>query len=391
MNVDEALDKLFPDVIDLSKKIYSYAELGSDEIKSSRVLSEYLEKRGFRVERNYRDMKTAFRADNGHKGLRVGLLAEYDALPNGHSCGHNLISAWAAGTAAVINLLGESINIKVYGTPSEEAIGPYAGSKCLLADMGSFKDTDFVLGVHPDDRWAVGSKALADITLELRFHGKSAHGADSPEKGINALDAAVATYNVINSLRGWAKLDKHLVVGMIFTESGRATNVIPERATLQVEMRSTSTEFLGKFENKVRDAAMGVASAYGADITIEQITPLYKTYINNRTLNSLLKENLAKMNINAEDAGSEEGFASGSTDEANVSWVVPTGHLDFPIGYPGIPGHSDEFREAANPDKVENVLRNAIKATALTILQIAKENKIRQIKDEFENSDGNGQ
>ena len=93
MNVDEALDKLFPDVIDLSKKIYSYAELGSDEIKSSRVLSEYLEKRGFRVERNYRDMKTAFRADNGHKGLRVGLLAEYDALPNGHSCGHNLISA----------------------------------------------------------------------------------------------------------------------------------------------------------------------------------------------------------------------------------------------------------------------------------------------------------
>ncbi len=156
-------------------------------------------------------------------------------------------------------------------------------------------------------------------------------------------------------------------------------------------MRSTSTEFLGKFENKVRDATMGVASAYGADITIEQITPLYKTYINNRTLNSLLKENLAKMNINAEDAGSEEGFASGSTDEANVSWVVPTGHLDFPIGYPGIPGHSDEFREAANPDKVENVLRNAIKATALTILQIAKENKIRQIKDEFENSDGNGQ
>ena len=54
MNVDEALDKLFPDVIDLSKKIYSYAELGSDEIKSSSVLSEYLEKRGFRVERNYR-------------------------------------------------------------------------------------------------------------------------------------------------------------------------------------------------------------------------------------------------------------------------------------------------------------------------------------------------
>ena len=48
---------------------------------------------------------------NGHKGLRVGLLAEYDALPNGHSCGHNLISAWAAGTTVVLNLLGENINI----------------------------------------------------------------------------------------------------------------------------------------------------------------------------------------------------------------------------------------------------------------------------------------
>ena len=391
MNVDEAIDKLFPKIIDLSKKIYGYAELGSDEIKSSGVLAGYLEENGFRVERNYREMKTAFRADNGHKGLRVGLLAEYDALPNGHSCGHNLISPWAAGTAATLNLLGENFNVKVYGTPSEEGIGPYAGSKCLLADMGAFKNTDFVIGVHPDDRWAVGSKALADMTLELRFHGRSAHGADSPEKGINALDAAVATYSVINSLRGWAKLDKHLVVGMIFTEAGRATNVIPERATLQVEMRSTSTEFLGKFENKVRDAAMGVASAYGADLTIEQVTPLYKTYINNRTINSLLKENLAKMKIDAGDAGSEAGFPSGSTDEANVSWVVPTGHLDFPIGYAGIPGHSDEFRDAANPDKAGNNLKKAIKATVLTILQIVDENKIKQIRDDFQNGDSNEQ
>ncbi len=387
MDIDKALEKIFPGIIDLSKEIYRLAEPGSEEIESSRLLSEYLSENGFKVEKNYKDMKTAFHADNGHKGLRVGLLAEYDALPNGHSCGHNLIAAWAAGTAATLNMLDKGINVQVFGTPSEEGNGPYAGSKCMLADMGAFNGTDFALGVHPDDRWGVGGKTLADTTLELKFRGRSAHGADSPEKGINALDAAVAAYGVINSLRGWAKLDKHLVVGMIFTEAGKATNVVPDKATLQVEFRSTSTEFLAEFENKVREAANGVASAYGADLIIDQATPLYKTYVNNSALNSILKETLSSMGIDASDSGSGNEFPSGSTDEANVSWVVPTGHLDFPIGYSGIPGHSDEFREAANPDNAKDSLYKAIQVAAGAILQISRENKIGQIRNCFKSGE----
>ncbi|MHB1441099.1 MAG: M20 family metallopeptidase [Cuniculiplasma sp.] len=387
MNFNEIMDDLFPGILEISKKIYSFAETGSSEHESSTVLKKYLESQNFNVETKYMDMETAFRSENGKKGLRIGLLAEYDALPNGHSCGHNLISAWAVGTAAAINRIDNDICVTVFGTPSEEGIGPYAGSKCVMAGRGAFKDLDLVIGVHPDDKWGVGSKALADLTLELRFLGKSAHGADSPDKGINALDAAVATYNVINSLRGWAKLDKHLVVGMIFTESGKATNVVPERATLQVEMRSTSTRFLSIFEKKVRDAALGIGEAYGASVDIEQVTPLYKTYINNNSINHILQENLLKLGISALDEGMSGGFASGSTDEANVSWKVPTGHLDFPIGYPGIAGHSDEFREAADPNKAAKPLRIAIEATVLSVLQIKEENRMGEIKKEFKEGD----
>jgi amidohydrolase len=390
MNVESEINGIMDKILELSQKIYDFAETGSEEVKSSRELTSFLEKEGFHVERNYMNMNTAFLAKNLGRGPMVGLLAEYDALPNGHSCGHNLIAAWAAGTAAVLNKVNPEIKIAVFGTPSEEGIGPMAGSKCIMADKGAFKDVDFVIGVHPDDRWAVGAKALADMTLELRFRGKSAHGADSPHMGINALDAAVATYNVINSLRGWAKLDKHLVVGMIFTEGGKATNVIPEKAVLQVEMRSTSVKFLKEFVNKVTEASRSIGEAYGAKVEAVPITPFYMTYINNNTLSEELQKSLKNLGMGAPYIEREDVFPSGSTDEANVSQFVPTGHIDFPIGYEGIPGHSDEFRDAADPKKSRESLKLAIHATVETILSIEKNKLNHDIRMDFEMVKQNG-
>ncbi len=92
----------------------------------------------------------------------------------------------------------------------------------------------------PSDEWCVGTTALSDITYRFTFRGRSAHGAASPEAGNNALDAAVSSYVGINSLRGASRPSNNLVVGMVFREGGRATNVIPDRAVLDVEIRSTS-------------------------------------------------------------------------------------------------------------------------------------------------------
>ncbi len=372
------------EIIEISKKIYEFAELGSQEKKSSRLLVDSLKSHGFRVEFPYMDMVTAFRAGWGEGKPSVGILAEYDALPNGHSCGHNLIAAWAYGTA--INLKDEikKGKIVVFGTPAEEGIGEYAGSKAIMAKRGAFKDIDFVIGMHPDDSWSVGAKSLADVTIQAKFFGKAAHMADSPEKGINALDAAVTAYTGINNLRSWIKNDKHAVIGMIFKEGGVATNIVPDKAVLEIDLRSSSGEFLSIFLDKVKNLLTNVSSAFGTRIEILEITPLYEDYKSNRTINRVLDESLRNMGIVPKNLDFVNGPGSGSTDEANVSKVVPTGHIDVKIGFPGIAGHSDEFRIAANPDNAGENLKIAIMATVDAIKKIMENDHILQeIKDEF--------
>ena len=383
MSTDKVLDKYLGEILVLSGKIYDLKELGSREVQSSITIMQFLENLGFTVHLPYMDMHTAFRAESGNGKFTVGFLAEYDALPNGHSCGHNLISAWAAGSAAVLKDMVQDVRIVVIGTPSEEGLGEYAGSKVRMVADGVFDDINIVFGMHPDDRWAAGSKALADLTLRLEFTGKSSHGADSPESSVNALDAAVTTYSAINSLRSWAKHDKHLVIGMIFREAGQATNVVPEKAILDVEIRSTSTEFVKKFSRKVIKLATGISDGYDVNLKTLEITPLYDSYKPNLTMDSIIEEEMRKLGLDPVNVNQLQDLPSGSTDEANVSYAAPTGHIDIKIGYPGIPGHSDEFREASKPEKASESLRLGIIATVNTVLRIHNDKLYDDIIEEF--------
>ncbi|MEM4588750.1 MAG: M20 family metallopeptidase [Thermoplasmata archaeon] len=380
-------EKLKNEILEISKKIYEYAEIGSEERKSSRLLVESLRSHGFKVEYPYLNMETAFRAEWGEGKPAVGLLAEYDALPNGHSCGHNLIAAWAYGTAVLLTKSIKSGKVVVFGTPSEEGIGKYAGSKVIFSESGAFKDIDFVIGMHPDDSWSVGGKALADISFQAIFHGKSSHMADSPEKGINALDAAVTSYVAINNIRGWAKNDKHVVIGMIFREGGVATNIVPEKAVLEIDLRSSSGEFLKLLKDKVLSILNGVSTAFGTKLEIFYTSPMYENYVSNNVINNVIFESLKEFGVEAKNLDLDTKPPSGSTDEANVSKVVPTGHLDIKIGYPGIPGHSDDFREASNPEKSGDNLIIGIMATLKSIEKIFKDPELlKKIRTNYEQS-----
>ena len=386
--ISDSIENHIEEIINLSGDIYKFAELGSTEFRSSAEIIEKLRDNGFRVQENYMDMKTAFRAEYGSGGPSIGLLMEYDALPNGHSCGHNLISAWAYGTAVVLKDLMASGRIILFGTPSEEGIGPYAGSKIIMANSGSFSDIDFMFGMHPDDRWCVGCKALADLQLEFIFKGKSSHMAASPSEGINALDALVTSYVAINNSRDWAGIDKHLVVGMIIKEGGKASNVIPDRAVLEVDMRSTSSEFLKSFENKIQKMVSSICEGFGAGLEIKDLIPMYTEYSANSVIDSVLQTELQKLGIDPINLDLSTEIASGSTDEANVSLKVPIGHIDMKVG-DNLPGHSDLFRIASEPERNRENLKKAINATANSALRIIKDHAIMdQIKREFGDKNG---
>ncbi|MGC8584499.1 MAG: amidohydrolase [Thermoplasmata archaeon] len=372
------------EILEVSKSIYEFSEIGSREYKSSNLLVQKLKDYGFSVIKPYMNMETAFRAEYGNGQYSVGILAEYDALPNGHSCGHNLIGAWAFGVAINLSKKLKDAKIVVFGTPSEEGIGEYAGSKVIMVEKGAFNDIDFVIGMHPEDSWNLGAVTLADVTSKVTFYGKSSHMADSPEKGINALDAAVSSYVSINMFRDSVNIKNHLVIGMIFRECGVATNIVPEKAVMEIDMRSTSGEFLKDFEKKVENLVVSISKGFLTRAVYERITPFYDNYVNSITINDYLENELKKLNITPRRIDLENIIPSGSTDEANVSRVVPTGHIDIKIGYPGIPGHSDDFREASNPDKAYESLMVGIYSSYNAILNIFRDNAIKKIKEEFQ-------
>ena len=97
----EAVDLFSSELYDLNKSIWENPELGFEEKFAHDTLIEFLGGRGFKVTPRY-TLDTAFRAEFGEDGgLTVGLICEYDALPEvGHACGHNLIAE--SGVAAAL-------------------------------------------------------------------------------------------------------------------------------------------------------------------------------------------------------------------------------------------------------------------------------------------------
>ncbi|KAA8922124.1 amidohydrolase [Thermoplasma sp.] len=370
------------ETLEVSRRIYEYAELGSQEYRSSKLMAEHLSRHGFTVEMPYGGMDTAFKATCYRGGPTVGLLAEYDALPNGHSCGHNLIAAWALGTAVTL-CEDFGISITVFGTPSEEGIGPYAGSKAILVEKNLIRDVDFVMGMHPDDRWAVGSVSLADLTIEAEFRGRSSHLL-GPDYGINALAPAIETYIALNNLRSSISDLKRPVIGMIIKEGGKASNVIPDRSVMEIDLRSSKRTYLEDLYGKTREIIASISRMHSCEFTIRDVTPLYDEYISNETIDDMLEEELRSLGVDPVNIHRVNEPAMGSTDEANVSHVVPTGHIDVKIVQPSIPAHTDEFRMAADPDRAAEVLTIGIEAAAGAAAKIVRDRSLmKRMKNEF--------
>jgi aminobenzoyl-glutamate utilization protein B len=113
----EQVDALEPEIERMSLELWNYSETALRETRSAAFLADVLEEEGFTLERGVAGMPTAFVAQWGQGGPVIGILAEYDALPDigneavpfrkpredgtahGHGCGHNLFGAGSAAAA----------------------------------------------------------------------------------------------------------------------------------------------------------------------------------------------------------------------------------------------------------------------------------------------------
>ena len=125
-----AIDNYRDQAVTLSHEIHEHPELKFQEHFAAGLLTKAATELGLEVEREAGGLKTAFRAEFGASGPTVAILAEYDALPNGHSCGHNLIAGAALSAVAGLKSIASHLpgRIVFLGTPAEEG----GGGKIIL-------------------------------------------------------------------------------------------------------------------------------------------------------------------------------------------------------------------------------------------------------------------
>jgi amidohydrolase len=245
------------------------------------------------------------------------------------------------------------------GTPAEER----GSGKAIMIEDGLFDGLDAALLYHPCDRNHVEVAPLASEDASVVFRGLQSHAASDPWNGRNALDAMIALFVSVGLWR--QQLRPHARVHGIIQEGGTAANIIPDRTRAWFMIRSADDAYYEVMKARFRELCEAAALAAGVTVELE-FSGGATTMKHNRTL-------AARWVANAEALGiPDEGMdpATGSTDMANVSWVVPAIHPDLAITDVPTPGHSIEFRDAAARPRADRTVLTAATLVAHTALDL---------------------
>ncbi|TRO61898.1 M20 family peptidase [Candidatus Bathyarchaeota archaeon] len=378
----KVIDNHKEEIIKISNKIHAEPELGHQEYKSSKLLVDELEKYGYSVKYDVAGMKTAFIATKGKGSPKIGILAEYDALPGiGHACGHNLIATSALGAAIGLSDLVDEMGgtIIVYGTPAEEGVVQNAGGKVVMLD--EIRKADVAIMIHPSSSWGSHGTSNARESFLVEFFGKSSHAGGAPEKGINALDGILLTYTGINALR--QHLNKDIRVHGIIKHGGDAPNIIPDYASAHLYVRAPSMPLLEETYNKVKNIIKGAELQTGAKSKITQVANTYANKLPNKVLSDIFRDNMLTLGVTDYPEEKEPKQGGGSTDFGNVSQVMPALSAYINIG-DDVVLHSPDGAKAAGTLKANEVMLLGAKGLAYTAIDlITKPVLLEKAKEEL--------
>jgi amidohydrolase len=342
-DIAAAVEAARAEIVELSHRIHAHPEPAFEEHRAASWIAAALRDHGYAVEHPAGSLATAIRATRaggrGGDGPRIGILAEYDALPGlGHGCGHNTMAASGVGAAIALAAVADRLpgEIVFLGTPAEER----GSGKQIMIDDGLFEGVDAALLYHPCDRNHVASHPLASEDVDVVYTGLQAHASADPWRGKNALDALVLLFTSVGLWR--QQLVPTSRVHGIVREGGTAANIIPERASGWFMLRSADQAYYEEMKAQFTKMAEAAALATGTTVEITYSGGA-TTMRNNEVLAERFRANMAAYGL--EDMGDDPN--AGSTDMANVSWVCPTIHPDLAICDEGVPGHSILFRDAA--------------------------------------------
>ena len=375
------IDGIRNEMTAMADDIFDHPEIGLEEFHAQKVLTDWLEKEGFAVERGVAGVETAFKAvyRHGEGGPNIGLLCEYDALPGiGHACGHHMQgpSILAAAKAMKDAEIRKPYTITVYGTPAEESV---SGKIRMIQNGCTFEELDVALMMHGGPATQVDVKSLANSKYKVIFHGVSAHAAIKPEKGRSALDALILAFQGIEFLREHVNSDVKIHYTVVNC-GGTPANVVPAYAEASVYVRSYNRAYLDtvcrRFEKVLKGAAM---------MTETEVEIIEEKKVDNKipvlTLNDLVMKQADEIHAPQIAPAREK---TGSTDFGNVMRRVPGTCARIAFVAPGAAAHSQEYIEAGKTEAAHDAVIYGAKILAGTALELIEDPELlKQAKEEF--------
>jgi len=430
--VDE-MAKLAQEMVD---SVFSFGELGMQEVETSRYLTAQLEKFGFKITRGQSGIPTAWVATYGSGKPVIALGSDIDGIPQssqkpgvayhdpiiegapGHGEGHNTGMPLNIIAAIAVKRIME--RDKLPGTlmlwpgVAEELVA----SKAWFVRDGMFKDVDVNLFTHVGQNLNVGwgqQGGTGLVSMEFTFEGETAHSAGAPWRGRSALDA-VELMSI-----GWQYRREHLRLSQrshsVITNGGDQPNVVPRNASIWWYFREIDQPHIKELMELGIKMAEGAALMTNTKMSYRILGTAYPRHFN-KVVAETMYENIKTVGLptwtdadqtlakalqkelgNARQEGLavkignlgqpqplENNTGGGSDDIGDISWNMPTVTLGYPANIPGLPGHNwSSGIASATPIAHKGVVAGA-KVQAMTVLDLlTKPELIKGAWDYFNN------
>jgi aminobenzoyl-glutamate utilization protein B len=369
--------------------VFSFAELGFQEVETHRYVVGILRKNGFTVEEGIAGIPTAFMATWGSGKPVIALGSDIDGIPQasqkpgvayfdplidgapGHGEGHNSGVPLNVTAALAVKKVMEREKlpgtIRIWPGTAEELVG----TKAYFVRAGFFKDVDVAVFTHVDSNLSVSwgdREGTGLVSVEYTFKGQTAHSAGAPWRGRSALDA-VELMNI-----GWNYRREHLPLEhrshYVVTNGGDQPNVVPRTASVWYYFRQTTYPRIKEVWEIGDTIAKGAAMMTGTELLPTRVLGTAWPQHFNRVVAETAWANIQKVGLpqwsdddqtlaralQKELGSNQQGLATrlaaelsgpvrdnrggGSDDIGDVSWNVPTISLRYPANIPGLPGHN---------------------------------------------------
>ncbi|MEE3362598.1 MAG: M20/M25/M40 family metallo-hydrolase [Anaerovoracaceae bacterium] len=351
----------FAECRDIADFMGANPEVGLDNHMAADRIADLLEPKGYAVEKDFKGVKSAFRAVKGEKSMpAAALLVETDALPEiGHACGHSISAAASILAAFIVEDVFPDIPFRVdlIGTPGEE----YPGGKVLLCREHAFDDYKFAIMTHMGCETLPDSGFLACNDRHITFRGKASHASDAPEKGINALNAARLYMEAMDMRR--QHLPELSQLHGIVEYGGSAPNVVPDRTELNYYYRAKTMKRLNELTAMSDDAVKGACLMTGATAEQEQRYETYADLYRNPVGRKVMCDAFEALGI---EYSVSEAF-DGSSDIGNVDQIIPCFHPYMAITDENIAVHTPRFEELTHCESGYKGLADAAMSMAAVI------------------------